>query len=52
MATALMVLGPKDGYNLAVKEQLAALLIIRKDEEFIEKATPAFEQWLEEQTTK
>ncbi len=44
LATALMVLGPKAGYELAVKEDLAVLLIERTDDGFSEKATPRFEE--------
>jgi FAD:protein FMN transferase len=43
LATALMVLGPEKGLELAEREQLAALLIIRRSEDrFVEKATTAF----------
>lgn len=47
-ATALMVLGPDDAYNLAVEEDLAALLIVREEQGFAEHATPAFEAEFEE----
>ena len=44
-ATAINVLGPEKGYDLAVNQQLAALLIIRTDtDQYTEKATPAFAQ--------
>jgi len=43
-ATALMVLGPEDGYNLAAERDLAVLLIVREDGRFVEKSTPAFDQ--------
>ena len=43
-ATALMVLGPNAGYDLAVGRYLAALFIVREDDgTFAEKQTPAFE---------
>lgn len=43
-ATALMVLGPQDGYRLAVKMDLAALFIFRDEGDvYSHKATPAFE---------
>jgi thiamine biosynthesis lipoprotein len=43
-ATALMVLGPDRGFELAVQEGLAALFVIRDAAEgFIEKTTPAFD---------
>ena len=42
-ATALMVLGETDGYQLAVEQGLAALFLVRDGENgFSEKATPAF----------
>ncbi len=43
-ATALMVLGPVDGYNLAVQENIAALFLVRDGNQLIERATPMFEQ--------
>ncbi|MFH1922848.1 MAG: FAD:protein FMN transferase [Planctomycetota bacterium] len=46
-ATALMVLGPEEGYNLAVEEELAALLLVKTDSSFVEKATPRFEEVLQ-----
>jgi len=50
LATALMVLGPQDGYNLAEKQGWAVLLVIRKDDGFEEKATPAFQRILNGET--
>jgi len=44
LATALMVLGPEDGYNLAIAEDLAALFIIKGETGFVEEATPRFEK--------
>jgi thiamine biosynthesis lipoprotein len=45
LATALMVLGPDEGYRLAVEHDLAVLFMVRDDEEgFREVATPAFER--------
>ncbi len=42
-ATALMVLGETDGYQLAVEQGLAALFLVRNAESgFSERATPAF----------
>lgn len=42
LATALMVLGPKQGVRLAEQEKIAALLIIKTPTEFTEKATAEF----------
>jgi thiamine biosynthesis lipoprotein len=42
-ATALMVLGPDEGYTWATEEGIAALLMIRKGDQIIEKPTPEFE---------
>ena len=47
MATALMVLGPEAGYELAIRQRLAALLVIKGDAGFVEKATPRFTQVLQ-----
>ncbi len=46
-ATALMVLGPEAGYNLALEHELAALFIVKRDTGLVDKATPAFERVLE-----
>jgi len=42
MATALLVLGPERGPKLALKQNLAALFIVRDKENFIEIITPEF----------
>jgi thiamine biosynthesis lipoprotein len=43
MATALAVLGPEDGFELALAQGWAVLLIIREDDgSFTERATPGF----------
>jgi len=43
LATALMVLGPEQGYNLAESEGIAALLLVRQEDGAItERATSAF----------
>ena len=44
LATALMVLGPDDGYNLAVEEDLAALFLVKTEDGFVEKTTPRFKK--------
>ena len=41
-ATALMVLGEDEGYAIAQRLELAALFIVRTDEGFEERPTPAF----------
>lgn len=48
VATGLNVLGPDEGYELAVKHGIAALFILeRSNGSLIEHATPAFEATLE-----
>jgi thiamine biosynthesis lipoprotein len=42
MATALLVLGPDEGFDLAVREQIAAYFQLRTDQGFVERETPAF----------
>jgi thiamine biosynthesis lipoprotein len=42
MATALLVLGPERGFELALSENLAALFIVREKDSFTEKMTPQF----------
>ncbi|QDT66838.1 FAD:protein FMN transferase [Calycomorphotria hydatis] len=42
LATAVMVLGPVDGYNLLVEQGIAALLIVEEDGKLVERATPGF----------
>jgi FAD:protein FMN transferase len=44
LATAINVLGPEEGYQLALKEKLPVFLIIKKGKAFIEKMTPRFEE--------
>ena len=41
LATGLMVLGPEAGYELAAREGIAALFIVRVGAGFTERATPA-----------
>jgi thiamine biosynthesis lipoprotein len=49
LATALFILGPDEGYQLAVEQDLAVLFMVKDDEEgFRERATPAFERLVEE----
>lgn len=44
LATAIMVMGPEEGYRLALREGLAAQLIIRTEDRFHAQATPQFER--------
>jgi thiamine biosynthesis lipoprotein len=46
MATAIIALGPEDGYELALRENLPAFLIVREKDSFVEKMTPAFKECL------
>ena len=47
-ATALEVLGPEDGYALAIEQGWEALfLILNEDGRFVERATPTFNQHVE-----
>jgi thiamine biosynthesis lipoprotein len=45
LATALLVLGPEQGYRLAEQQGLAALFIIREGDGYKEKQTRLFEQF-------
>jgi FAD:protein FMN transferase len=47
LSTALMVLGPEAGYELALRAGIAALLIRRSGDGFVETATPAFARYVE-----
>ncbi len=47
LATALFVLGPEEGYDWAVGEDVAAVFLVRDGEGFREITTPAFEALLE-----
>lgn len=42
LATALLVLGPEQGFNVAEREQIAALFIIKAPAGFVEKVTTRF----------
>ena len=44
LATALLVMGPEKGMELAARENLAVLFLLRNDAGIDERATPAFEQ--------
>jgi thiamine biosynthesis lipoprotein len=45
LSTALMVLGPDEGWALAEGEKLAALFILRDGDGFAEVASSAFERY-------
>jgi thiamine biosynthesis lipoprotein len=44
LATALLVMGPEKGMELATRENLAVLFLLRDDAGIDERATPAFER--------
>ena len=46
MATAIDVLGPEKGYELALEENLPVFMIIRGKDGFIERMTPRFHEML------
>ncbi|MGD8779263.1 MAG: FAD:protein FMN transferase [Ignavibacteria bacterium] len=48
MATAIDVLGPELGYELAVKEGLPVFMVIKANNGFVEKMTPEFKAFLGE----
>ena len=45
MATTLMILGPDAGYQLAEREALAALFVVRVEDRFVDRSTPAFARY-------
>jgi len=47
LATALMILGPERGYELAMREKMPALFIMRTDSGFEEHWTPFLEPYLQ-----
>ncbi|MEM1203100.1 MAG: FAD:protein FMN transferase [Acidobacteriota bacterium] len=51
LATALMVLGPDEGLELATREGVAALFLVRSGKVFDEISTPAFEAAFEGEAT-
>jgi thiamine biosynthesis lipoprotein len=48
MATALLVLGPEEGMEVAVREDIAAYFQLRLEDGFGEQMSPAFEALLEQ----
>jgi thiamine biosynthesis lipoprotein len=46
LATAITVLGPEQGFRLALEEKLAIYLITRENNRFKEMMTPQFNNFL------
>ena len=46
-ATAMMVLGPEEGWKLALERDLAVLLVIYTDDGLVERMTPSFQAFLD-----
>jgi thiamine biosynthesis lipoprotein len=46
LATALLVLGPDAGYRFAAEQRLAAFFIVKGENGFYAKQTPAFRRYL------
>lgn len=44
LATAINVMGPEKGYQLALENELSVFLIVKEKGVFVEKMTPRFEQ--------
>lgn len=44
LATALMVMGEQDGFELAEQQGIAALFIVREGDGFVEMATSLFQE--------
>ena len=42
VATTVMVLGPVEGYDWLVERDVAALLIVKAGDRFVEKPTPVY----------
>ena len=47
LATALLVLGPEEGWELALRDDLAVLFLAREGDDFTERMTPRFAALLE-----
>ncbi len=45
-ATAIDVMGPEEGYKLALKMKLPVFMIVRKGKSFVEKMTPQFKDFI------
>jgi len=50
-ATAFMVLGDKKGYDLAIRNELAVLFLVKKGDEIREVSTPMFHKMTEEHSS-
>jgi thiamine biosynthesis lipoprotein len=48
LATAIMVLGPDEGFSFALRENLSIFMIIKEEGTFTEKMTPSFKKILSE----
>lgn len=48
LATAIMVLGPDEGFSFALRENLSIFMIIKDGDTFTEKMTPSFKKILSE----
>lgn len=46
LATAINVMGPEAGFEFATRQGLAVYFLVRQDNGFLEKMTPAFENYL------
>lgn len=46
LATAIDVMGPDEGYEFAIIQELPVFMIVRENDRFIEKMTPGFEKYL------
>ncbi|MEE9431304.1 MAG: FAD:protein FMN transferase [Melioribacteraceae bacterium] len=46
LATAINVMGPEDGYYFALKEKLPIFMIVREENNFVEKMTPQFSKFV------
>jgi len=47
-ATAINVMGPDEGFEFALEKKLPVFMIVRKGENFMEKMTPQFKEYIEE----
>ncbi len=52
LATAINVLGPDKGYELAINHKLLVFMIVKSDTGFVEKMTPGFEKLIDVMNNK